>query len=143
MIVPLVRMPRIERRLAAISGANITAYSALMERNEEDTHNRVGAELERFRDRIETGIGTQDVGPAGTPVEYRPSLAVLPFRTLQPDQSDAYFAEGIVDDIISALGGLKDLVVIARSSTQTYAFISMPQRTSDSSVRVTYGGFPD
>lgn len=32
--------------------------------------------------------------------EYRPSLAVLPFRTLQKDQSDAYFAEGMIDDII-------------------------------------------
>ena len=47
--------------------------------------------------------------------EYRPSLAVLPFRTLQQDQSDAYFAEGMVDDIIRALGGLKDLLVISRS----------------------------
>ena len=31
----------------------------------------------------------------------------------------------MVDDIISALGGLKDLVVIARSSTQTYAGASL------------------
>ena len=38
--------------------------------------------------------------------DYRPSLAVLPFRTLQSDQSDAYFAEGMIDDIIRALGGL-------------------------------------
>lgn len=50
-------------------------------------------------------------------VEYRPSLAVLPFRTLQPDQTDAYFAEGIVEDIIRALGGLKELLVVSRSST--------------------------
>ena len=46
-----------------------------------------------------------------------PSLAVLPFRTLQKDKSDAYFAEGMIDDIVRALGGLKDLLVISRSST--------------------------
>ena len=54
------------------------------------------------------------------PADYRPSLAVLPFRSLQENQSDAYFAEGMVDDIIRVLGGLKDLVVVARSSTFNY-----------------------
>ena len=34
---------RLERRLAAILGADIMGYSALMERNEEETHHRVGA----------------------------------------------------------------------------------------------------
>jgi TolB-like protein len=53
--------------------------------------------------------------------EYRTSLAVLPFRTLQGDQADAYFAEGMVDDIIRALGGLKHLLVIARSSSHLFA----------------------
>jgi class 3 adenylate cyclase/TolB-like protein len=49
--------------------------------------------------------------------DYRPSLAVLPFRTLHPDQEDAYFAEGMVDDIIRVLGGLKHMIVVSRSST--------------------------
>ena len=53
--------------------------------------------------------------------DYRPSLAVLPFRTLQKDQTDAYFAEGMVDDIVRVLGGLKDLFVVSRSSTMGYA----------------------
>jgi len=56
-----------------------------------------------------------------TEQDYRPSLAVLPFRTLQEDRSDAYFAEGIVDDIVRVLGGLKDLIVISRSSTVGYS----------------------
>jgi adenylate cyclase len=51
-----------------------------------------------------TGSTIPDTGPAEAAVEYRPSLAVLPFRTLQRDQSDAYFAEGMVDDIISGWG---------------------------------------
>ncbi len=86
----------------------------------------------------QTGVGIPDAGPALTAVEYRPSLAVLPFRTLQPDQSDAYFAEGMVDDIISALGGLKDLVVIARSSTQTYAGAPLDLRRVGHDLDVRY-----
>ena len=270
---------RIERRLAAILGADIMGYSALMERNEEETHHRVGTELDRFRREIErshgrifsfagdglmaefpsavealkcslrvqadatrrnaglppdeqirfriglnsgelvlqkgrTGgtavniaarleqiaeaggvclsgavfeqvrrivgasyefLGDQrlknikdptpvyairaaacsawigmpalprltrstlpDTGPAEIAVEYRPSLAVLPFRTLQKDQSDAYFAEGMVDDIIRALGGLKDLVVIARSSTQTFAGAPLDLRRVGYDLDVQY-----
>lgn len=49
--------------------------------------------------------------------DYRPSLAVLPFRSAHENQADAYFAEGMVDDIIRVLGGLKDLIVVSRSST--------------------------
>ncbi len=75
---------------------------------------------------------------AGGLAEYRPSLAVLPFRTLQEDQTDAYFAEGMVDDIISALGGLKDLVVIARSSTQTYARAPLDLRRVGHDLDVRY-----
>jgi adenylate cyclase len=48
---------RLERRLAAILGADIAGYSALMERNEEEAHRRVGAELERFRREIQKSHG--------------------------------------------------------------------------------------
>jgi adenylate cyclase len=58
---------------------------------------------------------------ADADTEYRPSLAVLPFRTLQADQADAYFAEGMVDDIVRVLGGLKYLIVVSRSSTLGYS----------------------
>ncbi len=70
--------------------------------------------------------------------EYRPSLAVLPFRTLQRDQADAYFAEGMVDDIIRALGGLKDLVVISRSSTIGFARLPLDVRRVGHELDVQY-----
>ncbi len=76
--------------------------------------------------------------PVGGVPEYRASLAVLPFRTLQKDQSDAYFAEGIVDDIIRALGGLRDLLVIARSSTQTFARAPLDLRRVGHELDVRY-----
>lgn len=52
--------------------------------------------------------------------EARPSIAVLPFRKSQVDESDAYFADGITEAIIHALAGLKDLFVISHSSTIGY-----------------------
>jgi class 3 adenylate cyclase len=47
----------LERRLAAILAADIMGYSALMERNEDETHARVGDELEQFRYEIEKSHG--------------------------------------------------------------------------------------
>ena len=52
--------------------------------------------------------------------EGRPSIVVLPFRKSQSDPDDAYFADGIVDNIIHALAGLKELLVISRGSTLGY-----------------------
>jgi adenylate cyclase len=77
-------------------------------------------------------------GAAESTTEYRPALAVVPFRTLQKDASDAYFAEGIVDDIIRALGGLKDLLVIARSSTQIFARAPLDLRRVGHELDVRY-----
>ena len=85
-----------------------------------------------------TGSSIPAAGPAEAVVEYRPSLAVLPFRTLLRDQSDAYFAEGMVDDIIRALGGLKDLLVIARSSTQMFARAPLDLRRIGHELDVRY-----
>ncbi len=88
----------------------------------------------------QSALGTMAIG-AGAPEaggEYRPSLAVLPFRTLQRDQSDAYFAEGMVDDIIRALGGLKDLVVISRSSTIGFARLPLDVRRVGHELDVQY-----
>jgi TolB-like protein/class 3 adenylate cyclase/Tfp pilus assembly protein PilF len=76
--------------------------------------------------------------PAEAPGEYRPSLAVLPFRTLQKDRSDAYFAEGMIDDIIRALGGLKDLLVISRSSTIGFARMPLDVRRVGHELDVRY-----
>jgi class 3 adenylate cyclase len=47
----------------------------------------------------------------------QPTIAVLPFRTLAPKPEDSYFGDGIVEDIIRSLGSLRDLLVIARTST--------------------------
>ncbi len=48
------------------------------------------------------------------------SIAVLPFENLSSDKENAYFAEGIQDEILTRLAKIGDLKVISRTSTQHY-----------------------
>jgi TolB-like protein/class 3 adenylate cyclase len=50
----------------------------------------------------------------------KPSLAVLPFQNMSGDPEQEYFADGIVEDIITALSRVHWLFVIARNSSFTY-----------------------
>jgi TolB-like protein len=50
----------------------------------------------------------------------KPSIAVLPFENMSGDPDQDYFADGMVDDIITALSRFKSLFVIARNSSFTY-----------------------
>jgi TolB-like protein/Tfp pilus assembly protein PilF len=48
------------------------------------------------------------------------SIAVLPFENLSEDKANAYFADGIQDEILTRLSKIADLKVISRTSTQHY-----------------------
>jgi TolB-like protein/class 3 adenylate cyclase len=50
----------------------------------------------------------------------KPSIAVLPFNNLSDDPKQEYFSDGLTEEIISALGSVPRLFVIARNSTFTY-----------------------
>jgi TolB-like protein/class 3 adenylate cyclase len=50
----------------------------------------------------------------------KPSVAVLPFQSMSRDLKQEYFADGLVDDIITALSRFKAFFVIARHSSFTY-----------------------
>jgi TolB-like protein/Tfp pilus assembly protein PilF len=50
----------------------------------------------------------------------KPSIAILPFTNLSSDLEQEYFADGMVEDIITALSRFKSLFVIARNSSFTY-----------------------
>ena len=50
----------------------------------------------------------------------KPSIAVLPFQNMSGDLEQEYFADGMVDDIITALSRSRSLFVIARNSSFTY-----------------------
>src|SRR6266516_3177832 len=62
-----------------------------------------------------------------TPIER--SIAVLPFENLSSDKENAYFVEGIQDEILTLLSKIGDLKVISRTSTQHYK--STPENLRD------------
>ncbi len=60
-----------------------------------------------------------DVQPERSPLALpdRPSIAVLPFDNMTSDPDQDYFADGIAEDLITALSRFRELFVIARNST--------------------------
>jgi adenylate cyclase len=72
------------------------------------------------------GIVAPSVLPANAevqrslPLPDKPSIAVLPFQNMSGDPEQEYFADGMVEDIITALSRFKSLFVIARNSSFTY-----------------------
>jgi TolB-like protein len=67
-----------------------------------------------YRVRLE---GTAVAAPA---LPNKPSIAVLPFTNMSGDPDQDYFADGIVEDITTALSRVRALFVIARNSSFTY-----------------------
>ncbi len=67
----------------------------------------------------------EPVRGAATPAIPEKSIAVLPFDNLSRDQDNAYFAEGVQDEILTRLAKVADLKVISRTSTQR--FKSVPE----------------
>jgi adenylate cyclase len=54
------------------------------------------------------------------PLPDKPSIAVLPFQNMSGDPEQEYFADGVVEETITALSRFKSLFVIARNSSFTY-----------------------
>jgi adenylate cyclase len=63
-------------------------------------------------------LPVDDAKPLALP--DRPSIAVLPFQNMSDDPAQDYFADGMVDEITTALSRFKSLFVIARNSSFTY-----------------------
>ncbi|WP_292171719.1 adenylate/guanylate cyclase domain-containing protein [Mesorhizobium sp.] len=93
-----------------------------------------------------TGLG-DTVGGVAIPSEEifkplslpdKPSIAVLPFQNMGGDPEQEYFADGMVEDIITALSRFKWLFVIARNSTFTYKGRSVDIRQVGRELGVRY-----
>ena len=69
---------------------------------------------------VTTERGRVNPSRAGLARPEKPSIAVLPFSNLSGDPDQEYFADGMVDDIITGLSRIQWLFVIARNSTFTY-----------------------
>ena len=81
---------------------------------------RVGpAELPSFTALPDNAIreSVRDTGPA---LPDKPSIAVMPFTNMSGEPEQEYFADGMVEEIITRLSRIKWLFVIARNSSFTY-----------------------
>jgi TolB-like protein/class 3 adenylate cyclase/Tfp pilus assembly protein PilF len=67
--------------------------------------------------RHSASLGNRGTTASATPEK---SIAVLPFENLSEDKANAYFADGIQDEILTRLSKIADLKVISRTSTQHY-----------------------
>lgn len=85
----------------------------------------------------------EGVEPGSTPTGGgKPTLAVLPFVNLSGDASNDYFADGIVEDLITAFSRFKSFAVVSRNSTFTYKgrAIDVRQVARDLGVRYVLEG---
>jgi adenylate cyclase len=65
-------------------------------------------------------VSSAPAATAALPLPDKPSIAVLPFQNISGDTEQEYFADGMVEEIITALSRIRWLFVIARNSSFTY-----------------------
>jgi TolB-like protein/class 3 adenylate cyclase len=99
------RRPATWKWLAAASAATVLVAAA-----------GLGLWFEPWRERVEPAA----VERMAFPLPDKPSIAVLPFANMSDDPSQAYFADGMTEDLITDLSKVSGLFVIARNSVFTY-----------------------
>ncbi|MBV9619247.1 MAG: hypothetical protein JO201_08540, partial [Verrucomicrobia bacterium] len=87
---------------------------------------KITDELQKAFDEKKQTVGDATSGDSNIPEK---SIAVLPFDNLSRDPDNAFFAEGVQDEILTRLAKVADLKVIARTSTQK--FKSSPENLPD------------
>jgi len=73
------------------------------------------------REATQIAVATKSAVQQAMQATNNKSIAVLPFENLSEDKSNAYFAAGMQDEILTRLAGIHDLKVISRTSTEQYA----------------------
>ena len=79
----------------------------------------IGRPIRAYRVAMERRADAADE-PAPLPLPDKPSIAVLPFANMSGDPEQEYFADGMVEEITTALSRIRWLFVIARYSSFTY-----------------------
>jgi TolB-like protein/class 3 adenylate cyclase len=83
-------------------------------------------------------LTSYSTAPAPLPIPDKPSIAVLPFQNMSGDPEQEYFADGLVEEIITALSRIRWLFVIARNSSFTYKGQSVTVRQVGRELGVRY-----
>jgi adenylate cyclase len=71
-------------------------------------------------ERLKSHSTSKPIDASLLPLPDKPSIAVLPFANMSGDSEQEYFADGMVEEIITALSRIRWLFVIARNSSFTY-----------------------
>ena len=75
---------------------------------------------------------------AGDPTDDRPSLAVLPFADMSPEGDQAYFSDGITEEILNTLARVRELKVAARTSAFAFKGRQLDLRAVGDSLGVAF-----
>src|SRR5262245_60727245 len=92
---------------------------------------------------VRSGMVGKAIALAGTPAAGlsfpdKPSIAILPFQNMSGDAEQEYFADGMVEDIITALSRFRALSVIARNSSFVYKGRAVDVRQVSRELGVRY-----
>ncbi|PYK12506.1 MAG: hypothetical protein DME65_03925 [Verrucomicrobia bacterium] len=101
----------IDRRVTRKTGRKLTALITVV------AALAVGVTTFRF---LHSERANPERQPAAAAEINSKSIAVLPFENLSEEKANAYFADGIQDEILTRLSKIADLKVISRTSTQRY-----------------------
>ncbi|MBR1142202.1 adenylate/guanylate cyclase domain-containing protein [Bradyrhizobium sp. AUGA SZCCT0431] len=88
--------------------------------------------------RVNVGLAAAASTPQTLPLPDRPSIVILPFTNLSDDPERAYFADGVTEDLTTALSRLRWLFVIARNSAFVYKDKAVDVRTIARDLGVRY-----
>jgi adenylate cyclase len=92
----------------------------------------------RIETRVEPSTAAPDAEPASLALPDRPSIAALPFTNMSGDVEQDYFADGMVEDILTGLARIKWLFVIARNSSFVYKGKSVDVKQAGRELGVRY-----
>ena len=147
MALTLLRVSRpLRRRVASASRARSTSTCArLLPHRFSDLGPQV---FKNIDEPVRAYLLSTGGGPNGaarpparpTPLTLpdKPSIAVLPFTNLSGDPEQEYFADGLVEDIITALSRVRSFFVIARNSSFTYKGRAVDVRQVSRELGVRY-----
>src|SRR3954454_9540287 len=117
IFAPAIMRTLDQRRSAALPQPTATAPPSLAETIQSAVAKQITDELQGELSRKKKAAA--EPTPADSAIPEK-SIAVLPFGNLSRDPDNAYFVEGIQDEILTRLSKIADLKVISRTSTQKY-----------------------
>jgi len=85
-----------------------------------------------------TKLDVLDAGASRLALPDKPSIAVLPFQNMSGDPEQAFFADGLTDDLITGLSRVSWLFVIARNSSFSFRGEKLDERTIGERLGVRY-----